>query len=182
MQNKGNASAHATVTFTMDDEVFEQLTRMAEDADISWSRLLEQLVGQDHEAYERLTQVATSAEVSLLLLLRFFIPERAVFLEHEPYERLTHMAAQARASEAQFLEHLILRAEAIYNLQPPVLPPPRPNRQRVDRPSWATCVTLLDHLGILVGLSSSRPPAPLPCIQALAVLARTAQLPVQAGA
>ena len=67
-----------------------------------------------------------------------------------------------------------LRAEAIYNLQPPVLPPPRP-----CRPSWATCVTLLDHLGILVGLSSSRPPAPLPCIQALAVLARTAQLPVR---
>ena len=24
-------------------------------------------------------------------------------------------------------------------------------------PSWATCATLLDHLGILVGLSSSRP-------------------------
>ena len=98
----------------------------------------------DHEAYERLTQVATSAEVSLGEFL-----ERAVFLEHEPYERLTHMAAQARASEAQFLEHLILRAEAIYNLQPPVLPPPRP-----CRPSWATCVTLLDHLGILVGLTT----------------------------
>ena len=29
-------------------------------------------------------------------------------------------------NEAQFLEHLILRAEAIYNFQPPVLPPPRP--------------------------------------------------------
>ena len=36
----------------MDDEVFEQLTRLAEDADISRSRLLEQLVSQDHEAYE----------------------------------------------------------------------------------------------------------------------------------
>ena len=36
------------------------------------------------------------------------------------------MAQQARANEAQFLEHLILRAEAIYNFQPPVLPPPRP--------------------------------------------------------
>ena len=49
-----------------------------------------------------------------------------VFLEYEPYERLTKMAQQARANEAQFLEHLILRAEAIYNFQPPVLPPPRP--------------------------------------------------------
>ena len=49
-----------------------------------------------------------------------------VFLDGDVYERLTHMAAQARASEAQFLEHLILRAEAIYNFQPPVLPPPRP--------------------------------------------------------
>ena len=36
------------------------------------------------------------------------------------------MAQQARANEAQFLEHLILRAEAIYNFQPPVPPPPRP--------------------------------------------------------
>ena len=108
-------------TFTMGDEVFEQLTLLADDADTSRSRLLEQLVGQDHEAYERLTQVATSAEVSLGGFL-----ERAVFLEHEPYERLTKMAQQARANEAQFLEHLILRAEAIYNFQPPVLPPPRP--------------------------------------------------------
>ena len=51
-------------TFTMDDEVFEQLTRLAEDADISRSRLLEQLVSQDHEVYEQLTQAAASAEVS----------------------------------------------------------------------------------------------------------------------
>ena len=36
------------------------------------------------------------------------------------------MAKDARVNEAQFLEHLILRAEAIYNYQPPVLPPPRP--------------------------------------------------------
>ena len=57
----------------------------------------------------------TSAEVSL-----------GEFLEHEPYERLTKMAQHARTNEAQFLEHLILRAEAIYNFQPPVLPPPRP--------------------------------------------------------
>ena len=43
-----------------------------------------------------------------------------------PYERLTNMVTQARANEAQFLEHLILRAEAIWNFQPPVLPAPRP--------------------------------------------------------
>ena len=36
------------------------------------------------------------------------------------------MASQARADCRQFLEHLILRAEAIYNYQPLVLPPPRP--------------------------------------------------------
>ena len=108
-------------TFTMDDEVFERLTRLAEDADISRSRLLEQMVGQDHEAYVRLTQVATSAEVSPVEFL-----ERVLFLGRDPYERLTNMAQQARANEAQFLEHLILRAEAIYNFQPPVLPAPRP--------------------------------------------------------
>ena len=33
---------------------------------------------------------------------------------------------RARANEAQFLEHLILRAEAIYNYQPPLPPPSRP--------------------------------------------------------
>ena len=58
-------------TFTMDDEVFEQLTRMAQDADISWSRLLEQLVGQDHEPYERLTNMVTQARAN-----------EAQFLEH----------------------------------------------------------------------------------------------------
>ena len=105
----------------MDDEVFEQLTRMAEDADISWSRLLEQLVGQDHEAYERLTHLATSAELSPDEFL-----ERAVLLGRDPYERLTNMAKQARASESQFLEHLILRAEVIWNFQPPLPPAPRP--------------------------------------------------------
>ena len=49
------------------------------------------------------------------------------------------------------------------------------------RPSWPTCATLLDHLGILVGLSSSRPagPVPLSRVQVLAVLARTAQLAVR---
>ena len=50
---------------------------------------------------------------------------------------------------------------------------------RSCRPSWETCVTLLDHLGILVGLSSSRPPAPLPCVQVLALLAGAAQIPVR---
>ena len=42
-----------------------------------------------------------------------------------PYERLTRMAKQSRVNEAQFLEHLIRKAEAIYNFQPP-LPPSRP--------------------------------------------------------
>ena len=108
-------------TFTMGDEVFEQLTLLADDADTSRSRLLEQLVGQDHEAYERLTQVATSAEVGLGEFL-----ERIVFLESDPYERLTKMAQHARADRSQFLEHLLLRAEAVWNFQPPLLPPPRP--------------------------------------------------------
>ena len=49
-----------------------------------------------------------------------------VFLDGYPYERLTNMAQQARANEVKFLEHLILRAEAIWSFQPPVLPPPRP--------------------------------------------------------
>ncbi len=39
-------------TFTMDDAVFELLTRLSEDVDVSRSRLLEKMVGQDHEAYE----------------------------------------------------------------------------------------------------------------------------------
>ena len=48
------------------------------------------------------------------------------FLDGDVYERLTNMAQQARANEAQFLEHLILRAEAIWNFQPPLPPPSRP--------------------------------------------------------
>ena len=32
----------------------------------------------------------------------------------------------ARADKGQFLDHLILRAEAIYHFQPPLKPPPRP--------------------------------------------------------
>ena len=44
----------------------------------------------------------------------------------DPYEWLTTMAQQARANEAQFLEHLLLRAEAVWNFQPPLVPPPRP--------------------------------------------------------
>ena len=51
---------------------------------------------------------------------------RVLFLGRDLHERLTNMAQQARANEAQSLEHLILRAEAIYNFQPPVLPAPRP--------------------------------------------------------
>ena len=77
-------------TFTMDDEVFERLTRLAEDADISRSRLLEQLVGQDHEVYERLTQLATSAELGPGEFL-----ERVLLLGSDPYEWLTNMAKQA---------------------------------------------------------------------------------------
>ena len=101
--------------------MFELVTRLAEDADTSRSRLLEQLVGQDLEAYERLTQLATGAELNPGEFL-----ERVLLLGSDPYERLTNMAQQARANEAQFLEHLILRAEAIWNFQPPVLPAPRP--------------------------------------------------------
>ena len=108
-------------TFTMDDEVFELLTRLSEDADVSRSRLLEKMVGQDHETYERLTQAAAGAEVSPGEFL-----ERALFLDDEPYERLTNMATQARADRRQFLEHLILRAEAVWNFQPPPPPLPRP--------------------------------------------------------
>ena len=108
-------------TFTMDDEVFERLTRLAEDADISRSRLLEQLVGYDHEVYERLTHLATGAELGPGEFL-----ERVLLLGSDPYERLTKMAQHARADRSQFLEHLILRAEVIWNYQPPVLPAPRP--------------------------------------------------------
>ena len=108
-------------TFTMDDEVFERLTRLAEDADISRSRLIEQLVGYDHEAYERLTHLATGAEINPGEFL-----ERVLLLGSDPYERLTKMAQHARADRSQFLEHLILRAEVIWNYQPPVLPAPRP--------------------------------------------------------
>ena len=108
-------------TFTMDDEVFERLTRLAEGTDTSRSRLLEQLVGQDHEAYERLTQAAAGAEISPGEFL-----ERVVLIDDDAYERLTNMATQARADRRQFLEHLILRAEAVWNFQPPPPPLPRP--------------------------------------------------------
>ena len=47
-------------------------------------------------------------------------------LDGDVYERLANMAQQARAYEARFLEHLILRAEAIWNFQPPLPPPSRP--------------------------------------------------------
>ena len=52
--------------------------------------------------------------------------EHVVFLGDDRYERLTNMAQHSRANEAQFLKHLILRAEVIWSFQPPVPPPPRP--------------------------------------------------------
>ena len=36
------------------------------------------------------------------------------------------MARQARVSEAQFLAHLLVRADVVWHFQPPVPPPPRP--------------------------------------------------------
>ena len=74
----------------------------------------------DDETYDYLAGVAATVEVSPCEFL-----DRSVFLDSDPYERLTTMAQQARANEAQFLEHLILRAEVIWNFQPP-LPPSRP--------------------------------------------------------
>ena len=52
--------------------------------------------------------------------------DRSVFLNGDVYERLTNMAQQARANESQFLDHLILRAEAIWNFRLPVPPPSCP--------------------------------------------------------
>ena len=49
---------------------------------------------------------------------------RVLFLGRDLHERLTNMANQARADRRQFLEHLILRAEAVWNFQPPPLPRP----------------------------------------------------------
>ena len=46
-----------------------------------------------------------------------------VAIDVDVHEQLTQMATQARAEPGQFLEHLILRAEAIYNFRPP---PARP--------------------------------------------------------
>ena len=57
--------------FTMDDEAFGLLTRLADDADVSRSRLIEKMVGQDHEAHEQLTNMAQHARA-----------ERSQFLEH----------------------------------------------------------------------------------------------------
>ena len=99
----------------MDGEAFELLTRLADDADVSRSRLIEKMVGQDHEVHEQLTDAAALVEVSL-----------GEFLERDPYERLTNMAQHARADRSQFLEHLILRAEGIYNFEPPLPPSPPP--------------------------------------------------------
>ena len=74
----------------------------------------------DDETYDYLAGVTATVEVSPCEFL-----DRSVFLDSDSYERLTTMAQQARANEAQFLEHLILRAEVIWNFQPP-LPPSRP--------------------------------------------------------
>ena len=68
---------------------------MTKDADVRRSRL----VDPDDQVYAQLTYGSRL--------------ELAVFLGDDPYERLTHMVQQARANEVQFLEHLILRAEAI---------------------------------------------------------------------
>ena len=70
-----------------DDEAFELVTQLAEDANISRSRLLELLVGYDHEVYEQLTQEASGAEVGRVEFL-----ERVVLLGRDPHERLTTLA------------------------------------------------------------------------------------------
>ena len=49
-----------------------------------------------------------------------------MFLGNDRYERLTYIVQKAMANEAQFLEHLILRAEVIWNYRPPPPPLPRP--------------------------------------------------------
>ena len=49
-----------------------------------------------------------------------------LFLGRDPHELLRIISKQARANEAQFLEHLILRAEVIWNYRPPPPPLPRP--------------------------------------------------------
>ena len=59
----------------------------------------------------------TSAELGLGEFL-----ERVLLLGRDPHERLRTMSKQARANEVQFLEHLILRAKAIWNFQPLELP------------------------------------------------------------
>ena len=108
-------------TFTMGDDVFELLTQLAEDGDVSRSRLLESFVVRDHEVYELLLRVAAVAAVSPAEFL-----QRVVCLDVDAYERLTHMARHARVSEAQFLAHLLVRADVVWHFQPPVVPPPRP--------------------------------------------------------
>ena len=82
--------------------------------------------------------------------------ERVVFLESDPYERLKNMATQARANRSQFLEHLILRAEAIWNFQP-LLPASRPwwncgVRSRL-RSCRSSCVPRQLYLPVPVGVN-----------------------------
>ena len=80
-----------------------------------------------------------------------------MFLGSDPHERLTNMAQYARANEAQFLEHLILRAEAVWNFQPPRVPPfllggscRAGSLSRRCPPSWLTCAMLLDQSAIRI--------------------------------
>ena len=85
-------------------------------------------------------------------------------LDGDVYERLTNMAQQARANEAQFLEHLILRAEAIYNFQPPLPLPSRPWWKLWGKdpapelpPSWPICATSLDDRNRISVKGTGRP-------------------------
>ena len=76
---------------------------------------------------------------------------KATPLVGAPVAEFAHNSAtQARADRRQFLEHLILRAEAVWNYQPPVLfrhrvpggsCGARMSASRSCRPSWATCAT-----------------------------------------
>ena len=47
-------SSTRTQTPASDDEAFELLTRLADDADVSRSRLIEKMVGQDHNSTLRI--------------------------------------------------------------------------------------------------------------------------------
>ena len=101
--------------------MFERLTRLAEDADISWSRLSSSWLARTTRRMNGLCSWPSAPRSALASSWSASCSWGVTRMNG-----LRNMAKQARASEAQFLEHLILRAEAIYNFQPPVLPPPRP--------------------------------------------------------